>query len=298
MRLSWLKRLVVVALLMAFNAVAQLGPISLDRYSGRQPLRVLDDSGRILVATGREPDNPSQLFVQVPPNYKALDIVTAKLWGNREMMFVTAYGLTAQDSRARIIQYSGKGDRECEWMLPEVSSGLDVDPQTHIVYLSGSSTNTVYTLRLLQDGCYGSRQLNPFYQIKEARRLGPIVIASERKLAFVADVLGGTIYRLDLARGGAIAIARSLGQPVALLLNDFQNETFVADSAGRRVWRINVNTFPGPSPQVISRDPAFEEPYCLAFSGDHRLLVGDRRAKAIFTLNDSGKVASRFLLPE
>jgi hypothetical protein len=297
MQVSRLKYALYVTLVAGGSVAAQTGPISLDRSSQKQPLYVLDEGGRILVADRHQVDAPTQLVMRVPSSLKAVDILSTKLWNDRESIFVTAYGLTRDDSRARVIQYSSAGELQCEWILPEVSAGLDVDPKNHVVYLSGSATGTVFGLKLLKDACYGSNQLNRVLQIKGAQRLGPIVVDPERQLAFVADVLKGSIYQLDLSRGGAVEIVHSLGQPVALLYNDPQNEMFLADAAGRRIWRINVNRIPVPTPSLVSRDPALEEPSSLAFASDGRLLVGDRRVKVIFTLDNSGQVLSRFPMP-
>jgi hypothetical protein len=286
-----------LTLLVVFEAVAQTAPISLDRFSQRQRLYMLDESGRILVSDQAEIDVPIRVLARVPSTLKALDILSAKLWGDREMAFVTAYGLTVSDSRSRLIQYSAIGEQQCEWMLPEVSSGLDVDTDKHIIYLSGSVSGTVYRLRLIKDKCYESNQLNVVMQIKGARRLGPIVVDSEDQVAFVADVLNGSLYRLDLARQASVEFVRSLGQPVALLYDGHQVRIYSADSAGRRIWRIEVAQFPAATPVVISRDPALQEPSSLAFSSGGQLLVGDRKAKAIFTIDWAGKVVNQHPIP-
>jgi DNA-binding beta-propeller fold protein YncE len=286
-----------VTLLVSLCAAAQTGPLSLDRFSQRQRLYMLDESGRIVVSERPQIDAPKRVLTRVPSSLKALDILSTKLWEDREMVFVTAYGLTADDARSRLIQYSATGEQQCEWILPEVSAGLDVDPDKHIVYLSGSSTGTVYALKLLSNTCYGSNQLKPVIQVKEARRLGPVVVDQERQLAFVADVLKGSVYKLDLARGGSLEVVKSLGQPVALLYDNDENLMYVADAAGRRIWRVNVDRFPGRPPVVFSRDPALQEPSSLAFASDGKLLIGDRRAKVIFALNRSGQVVSQFSVP-
>jgi hypothetical protein len=297
MRVSVLVYVFYAALLGSVCAAAQNGPLSLDRFGQHQKLYMLDESGKIVVSEQRQIDAPTRVLTRVPPNLKALDILSTKLWINQELVFVTAYGLTTEDSRPRLIQYSATGELQCEWILPEVSAGLDVDRDNHVVYLSGSSTGTIYGLKLLKDTCYGSQQLKPVTQIKAARRLGPIVIDPTRRLAFVADILKGAVFRLDLDRGGALEIVDSLGQPAALLYNDSQNLMYLADAAGRRIFRIDVDRLPVPRPILISKDPALQEPSSLAFAADGKLLVGDRRAKVIFTLNLSGQIQSQFTTP-
>ena len=286
--------------LVHYAALSQTGPVSLDRFDLKQRLYLLDEGGRILVSDNRQPDKPAKTLVTVPSNLKALDILTTKLWGDRELLFVTAYGLTSGDSRPRLMQYSGAGERQCEWILPEISAGLDVDTGRHVVYLAGNMTGTVYSLALLKDTCYGPRQLNPVLKIAGGGRLGPLVVDSRRRLAFVGDGLRGSIYRIILDRGEHAEIAGSLGQPVALLFDDSTGHLYAADSTGRRIWLIDVNraTIPTPTPRVLSRDPAFQEPACLTFASNGGLVVGDRRAKRIFLMDLAGHITQQVAMPE
>jgi hypothetical protein len=139
-------------LVLSVCAGAQTGPLSLDRLSRQKPLYMLDESGRILVAERTQIDAPTRILVRMPSTIKGLDILATKLWDDdRELLFVTAYGLTEDDSRSRIIEYLAagqeqEGKKQCEWILPEISAGLDVDAKNRVVYLSGSSTGTVYKL--------------------------------------------------------------------------------------------------------------------------------------------------------
>jgi hypothetical protein len=293
--ISLLTRVLCIVVLLQLPVDGQTGPISMDRFGEDRALYMLDESGRIFVSEASQINLPIRFLARVPSSLKALDILSAKIWVNRELIFVTAYGLM-EDSRPRLIQYSVTGQQQCEWILPEISTGLDIDSDNHTIYLAGSISNTVYGLKLLKDTCYGTNQLKPVIQVKNARRLGPLVIDSKNHICFVADILKGSLYKLDLNHGGYIEIVRALGQPIALLYDGINSRVYAADAAGRRIWRIEVHSLP-TIPDIISRDAILEEPSSLAFTQGGRILVGDRRAKSFFFLNDAGRVVSRVAVP-
>ena len=293
MQLVW----VVLLLVAPCSMAGQAGPLALDRFSTKQPLYLLDESGRIFVSDAKQLDRPARNWATVPSVLKAVDLLATRLWGDREQVFVTAYGLIQADPRPRVIQYSRNGERQCEWLLPEISAGLDVDTERHALYLSGSATGTVYRLNLLRDNCYGPKQLNPVLKIDGVGRLGPLAVDSKRRYAFVADSLKGSIYQIGLEQGDYKQVARSLGQPVALLYDDILGRLYAVDSAGRRVWLIDVNRYPAPSPVVVSRDLAFQDPSSITAASNGGLLVGDRTAKVVFLVDLGGRVATRFPMP-
>ena len=133
MQTSRTKYLLIAPVVVQFCLLAQTGPVAVDRFSTTGRLYVLDESGRIIVSP--EQRRGSGVLARVPPALKALDILSTRLWEDREMLFVTAYGLTPEDSRSRIIQYSPAGQVQCEWILPEVSAGLDVNTNNQVIYL-------------------------------------------------------------------------------------------------------------------------------------------------------------------
>ena len=280
-----LRLTVVIAaplLLGAAIAVAPTAPISLDRLGLEHPAFLLDGGGRIVVAE-RDPDFPTRVLATVPAEFKGLDLLTAEAWGIRRL-FVSAYGLTSQDSRARLFQYSESGKRQCEWIVPDISAGIDIDINERAVYLAGASNGIVYRLRLGRDGCSDDKPAAVF-QIRQATRLGPLIVDSNARALYVAD-LRGALYRIDLRRGAVVEVAASLGQPVALAYDRKSALLYVADSAGRRIWRIDVKQA-NAQPAVLSRDPAFQEPSSLTFASDGNLLIGDRRAAQIFVITKS-----------
>ncbi len=291
MQTSRTKWFLIAPLVLQFCLVAQTGPVAVDRFGTTGRLYVLDEGGRIIVSS--EQRGGSRVLARVPAALKALDILSTRLWEDREMLFVTAYGLTSEDSRSRIIQYSPAGQVQCEWILPEVSAGLDVNTNNHVIYLSGASTATLYSLQLLRDTCYGRGQLRPVLRVRNARRLGPLVVDSQRNLAFVADMLRGTIFRVDLFQRQSVEAVGLPGQPVALLYEGLQHRLYVADGAGRKIWRVNVSAMPVPAPDVVSMDAAFQEPNSLTFAPDGKLLVGDLRAGRIFVVDWSGAVVGQ-----
>lgn len=281
-------------LLIACPCTPQPVPIGMDRSESKQTLYVLDEDGIVWTYTKSQLDGASTVFVKVRPELKALNVRITKIW-DRETVFVTGYGITTSDPRPRILQYSSTGQKLCEWILPEISTGVDVDTEKRVVYLSGASTGTLYSLKLLSDTCYGPNQLNIAMIIKGASRLGPLVVDSARRVGFVSDVLRGSLYQFLIDHGYGKEVLQGLGQPVALAFSHLKEGVFVADSGGRRIWRVSLQS-QIPSKFLYFSDSVLDDPSSLVLSSDGRLIVGDRGTNSLLVVKFPGKLDGRVVV--
>jgi hypothetical protein len=271
---------------------AQLGPIAMDRYGLQAPLYVLDSYGRIFVSSPSTGDQPTRLFLQLPQYLRGVDIVSTHIWSERESIYIASYPLSTVKTGAIFTEYSTEGEKRCEWYLPSISSGFDVDVRSHSIFASGSQDGMIYRIELPRSGCPSQNAVQAYMKLPTGKRLGAITIDQDQERLFVADLLDGSVYTIDIAKAAVLSQTHGFGQPTALLYGKAK-ALFVADIAGRTVWRLDSSANGSTQPVMFSHGEDFIEPTCLVFDSHGNLVVGDRALNVLFTVGSNGIILSK-----
>jgi DNA-binding beta-propeller fold protein YncE len=189
--------------------------------------------------------------------------------------------------RGKLVQYSAQGEGIRTWDLPTQGLfSIAVDPPDQMVYLGNAMTSEIFTINL-QD----PRNSTPRYllEVYGTSSIGALALDTEHKRLFVADVVAGKLFVVDLVRRKTRVLAASLGEPSALAFDAAEQKLYIADAGRRRVWVLRPSAS-SQKPTVFSAPPEFSEPRGLTLDANHTVWVADYRARAIFALSPSGKV--------
>jgi hypothetical protein len=224
--------------------------------------------------------------------FQALDLVVAPLGGTESIFISKASGV--ESVGARLIMYNLAGREVGGWPLPRWKgpcSGVAVDPQASVAYVASIQTGEIFKVDLLKPGSTGV----PFTSLSEAEALGPIIFDRSRGRLLVGDGSRGTIFSVATDSGRSEILTKGLGEPSALLLDAKEEQLFIADASGRRVWIFDLKSNRKVAKEVAKARVFIEskelnEPSGLALTGDGDLLVSDSRGRALFQVSKEGKI--------
>jgi streptogramin lyase len=251
-------------------------------------------SGELLVLDGDRglfrfsPDSGAPVPIAQFGLFSGVDLASAAI-GGTESAFVILQS-TASSELRRI----DLGSRKIEkWRLPLWRgnlSGVALDPQGKLAYVAGGRSDEIYKVDLGRPSSLGVR----FTRVQIGANLGPIVLDRKRTRLLMADERG-SIFGVDLATGSARLIASFAGEASALVVNARTDELLIADSLGRKIWKLALGS-EATRPVQLVRLKEFRSPLGLALGPGGAIWVGDELAGAIFLLDQNGRLLRTFKL--
>jgi DNA-binding beta-propeller fold protein YncE len=259
-------------------------PISLDKIDNGD-LFALDATGTVIrLAVSDKKLTITGAFELSAIAYPT-DLVSAKLFDQPTLL------ISSNNQKAGFVsQYSLAGRLEHFWAFRNSVSGLDVDYNSHIVYVASSETSEIFQIKL-----ESSRQIGPSFMgaVLGSRQLGPLVFDVAKNRLFVGDIATGQIFEFDLKTRKSRVFARDLGSPQALLVSSGSDFLYVADASRRKIYAFDLKQG-NTSPKVFSALPEFRSPSGLARLEDGRLIVSDDAAGVLFVLSKTGTLQFAF----
>lgn len=263
-------------------------PISLDKINGGD-LFALDASGAVLrLKIGPQGATPVSSF-KLPVLASPTDLTSAQLFG-RNVLFVT----TNNQKAGILSQYTLEGTLQNRWLLRNLVVGVDVDPNSYVVYLAAYDAPEIYRVRLQRPSDQSKQaSLSPEFvgSVLGALHLGPVIFDLSRGCLYVAELDAGQIYRFDLETSKSRVIASNLSTPRAFLLSADSNLLYIADSSRRRIYVLDLKRNKA-IPRIFSEATQFRSPCGLAKLEGGEVVVADEQASMIFVLSKTGSVQS------
>jgi 6-phosphogluconolactonase (cycloisomerase 2 family) len=226
-----MKHLIASAILLTASASFAAKPVAMDWHNGGS-LYVLSKSGEVGVYDVERRHRLRTFSIE--SKIQAADIVSARIF-NAETVFVSGF----YGRQGVILQYSPEGKLLNRFTMPDLTVGLDVDPDAHVLYVACPNSRTIYSIDLAAQG--PRPQLLAFIGL--ARTLGPVTFDAPRKQLIVGDPQSGSLFAIDCRRKSIARLTNGLGGPVALAFDKSYSSLYVADYIG---GKIHVIKFPPP----------------------------------------------------
>jgi sugar lactone lactonase YvrE len=188
------------------------------------------------------------------------------------------------EQKGAVVRCSLDGKIDHRWMLQSSTSGLDVDVANRVLYVASSDSSLIYSIDLKQ-----STVPQQVGYVPGGKSLGPIVLQLQRQLLYVADIQTGSVYEVSLQNHKSRVLATDLGSPQALLLSAGGDVLYVADSAGRKIYSLNLTDIK-PRRSVIAAMADFRSPSGLARLAQGEIVVSDDFANKLFVLSRDGNL--------
>lgn len=276
------------------NATGLRKPIALDKIDGGD-LFALDASGAVLrlKASGQTLAASGSFRLSTLVSSAPTDLVSAKLFGQPTLLVTTN-----NQKSGFLSQYSVDGALQNTWTFRGLVVGLDVDYNSHIVYVAAYNTPEIYGVNLQASNAQAQQQrLGPVFvgSVLGARHLGPLAVDLTRSCLYLGDVETGQVFQFDIKTHKSRVIARHLSSPQALLLSSDSSSLYIADALGRKVYILDL-TQANATPKIFSALAQFRSPTGLAKLEDGRVVVADDQAGMIFILSQKGTVQSTLAL--
>ncbi|MGD0832178.1 MAG: hypothetical protein ABR907_14640 [Terracidiphilus sp.] len=215
---------------------------------------------------------------QFPKGWAASDIVSAQFNG-QDVLFVAAnYGMTGVLTR-----YSVTGTWQASWNLPNGVSSLAYDAGNSILYATSGHTAEIYRINVGKGGAPEA-----FVKTPGIERLGPMLFDPKQNALLVADLVLGSIFKVDIAHRSLAVFCGGLRSASALKLSADGTLLYVSDDVTRDVVTFSMAQ-PKAAPRVFSKLPQFRNPSGLAWVGD-KLAVSDDGAHRLFVFSKSGSL--------
>jgi hypothetical protein len=259
-------------------------PTAVDKISSGD-LYVLDSSGAVFRLAPSGTSLAVKSSFNLPSFSYPTDLVSARLFTKLTLLITTN-----NQNFGFVSQYSPDGKLEYTWTFRNGVAGLDVDYDSHIVYVASSNSPEIYQINLQP-----STQTSPTFtgSVLGARQLGPLVMDMGKKLLFVADLISGQIFEFNIKTRKSRILANNLSSPQGLLLSADSTLLYIADGPRRKIYVMDLKR--GKAiPQVFTAVPEFRNPSGLARLADGRLVVADDEAGSLFLLSKTGMLQSTF----
>ena len=192
-----------------------------------------------------------------------------------------------------VAQLSLDGKLQHTWRFIHAVGGLDVDFDSHILYVASSGKPP----EIYQVALQPSQYVDPKFigEAVGAGRLGPLAfgVGKKEKKLYLADVEGGQIIEFDIAHGRSRVISRNFSTPEALLVSADGDLLYVADSSRARIYALDLQ-HPNLPPKPFPRIGGLRSPTGLARFEDGRIVVSDAFAGKPFVLSKTGILMSTF----
>lgn len=266
-------------------AAATRRPASVGVLAGGDLIVLETDGG--LLRVDPESDEPEVLVAQFRP-YLMVDMAVAPAGRGREIVLASLRLLLSGGGQFnRLVEYSTGGERGREWPLasPSLFAGLAVDRAQQMLYVSDAYSGEIHSLAYGREGASLQRLL----RLRGVTILGPLALDEGTQRLFAADTVQGTLYAIPLASKVPVLLAESLGEPAAMAVDRERRQLLVADAAGRRIWRLDLDA-EEPTPELFSRAEELRSPVGLAVAPDGKIWVADPRANKLFALGADGGV--------
>lgn len=221
---------------------------------------------------------------------RAIDLCSVVTEGS-ESTYVTLY---SQSFGSRLVRYDARGTRTGQWWGPPslgVFAGVAVDSARRVAYVAVAGSAAILKVDLSRpEGSASS-----FARVPTAATLGPMVMDARRARLLAADPVLGNIFAVSLEDRRVEPLATVEGEPAALALDPDSDDLFVADSLGRKIWRLPLGA---AMPRLVELGglPELRKPLGLALGSGGALWVGDEGASALFLIDRNGHLLRRINL--
>jgi hypothetical protein len=260
-------------------------PVALSRLQPAGDLFALsNDPGRVY----KLHDDGQQLSLlgsfALPGYRSAGDFVAAVVNGEQDII------ITGVSLRSGFVDlYGSDGTPKRSWTSSHVLGGPAYDPNGRTIYTASEDSNEIYRAGIADT----DKSMKFVAEVVGAKSLGPVVLDTVRGRLLIGDVDGGYLYSLGLTDHKSHLLAQGLGTPRALMLSTDGRELFIADSASRRIYRLDL-THAGSLPVLFCSLPQSREPDGLALLSAGRVAVTDKQRDAIFVITPACIMQSRF----
>jgi len=260
-------------------------PIALDKIDGGD-LYVLDAGGIVFRLREATAGLGVVKSFELPRSQYPTDLTSAKLFG-QPTLFVT---LNSKLSHI-VAQLSLDGKVEHSWTFTRALGGLDVDFDSHILYVASSEKPPEIYQVALQPSQYSDPKF--IGEAVGAGRLGPLVFGAGKRKLYLGDVEAGQIIEFDIATKRSRVISRGFSSPQALLVSADGGLLYVADSSRAMIYALDLQ-HPNFPPRPFPKIGRLRSPSGLARFDDGRIVVSDDSAARLFVLSKTGTLMSTF----
>lgn len=226
-------------------------------------------------------------------SYSPIDM-TSRVEGNRETLLVSMYWASAAQTTqlfsSVIVEYDLQGNQLREWHFPgHIFRGMTVDAANQIMYLTDSTTPSVFKLSL------ATVRSQPvlFARVAGAAALGPITLDPNTGTLFVADVERGSVYRINIPSRVSKELFSSAGEPAALAFDRATHRLLIADAARKCVWQLDTRAAK-PAATRLPTTVQLREPRGIAISSNSAVWLADFQLNRVFALPAGGKPATPY----
>jgi DNA-binding beta-propeller fold protein YncE len=253
-------------------------PVAIDKLPSGS-LYALDEQGAVHAVDFPAGQPAVTGSFQLPRAWTPSDIVSAQINGQNELILAVNYGLTG-----RILIYTTTGQlQKTSWSLPNGVAGIAYDSPNSTLYVASGRSPEIFRINLSKDS---SPEF--FARTPGSQRLGPILFDAKDNALLVADLVMGTIDKVDIGHRNSVPLFGGLSSASAMRFSADWSQLFVSDDVARRVVTFSMAQ-PRSAPRVFARLPQFRSPSGLAWVGN-RLAVSDDGARALFILSGSGSL--------
>jgi hypothetical protein len=160
------------------------------------------------------------------------------------------------------------------------------------LFLSGVAGKVIYAVDLTE------KKPTPelFLEVEKEGVISDLHYNNKTGALFASGGTDGVLYRVTEHGEGPrpTLIARSMGWPVGMTMDNERNRLYVGDAKGKQVWRINcpdAHTCEEPRPLV--NGDLFASPSEIAVAPDGTVWVADREARVIVALSPEGEILQK-----
>lgn len=215
---------------------------------------------------------------------QAIDMCSVVSSG-KESIYVSLY---SQAFGSRLVRYDARGVRTGEWWGSAslgVFAGIAVEPLAKVAYVAVAGSATILKVDLSKP----EGRANSFARVAMAATLGPMVLDTRRARLLAADPVSGDIFAVGLKDRRVERLATIEGEPSALALDPASDDLFIADSLGRKIWRLPLGGA-GSRLSELGSPPALRKPLGLALDSRGTLWVGDEESAALLLIDRNGRL--------
>lgn len=264
------------------------GPVAIAIGKSAEAI-ILRADGRLYSFDTQRGRNPNEFF-RVPSDFVASDVgVVSTADGTMKCLIVNS---KRTDKYASFVMQLLPNKKQVWTKLPDrgVYVGIAVESAGKYAYATNSTTNTVYRVELGNERGLVTRVAT----MPKAEVLASMALDEAGKRLFVADITGGGVFVVNLARKSEpqrIDIP-SASEIRAVAWQPAGRRLFVADAGKESVFAIDPER-PADSYEVTHR--AFKQPSGLALAIDGSLWGVDQGSRTIFQILANQRTAARIV---
>ncbi len=132
----------------------------------------------------------------------------------------------------------------------------------------------------------------PLVPLEASDQLGWMRFDAKNKRLLLTDSEFGRLYAIELAgeTPRVRMLTDGLGWAADLKIDLKTGAFYIADSKGKKIWRLKCETDRCGKPQVFARSSEFVTPRNLEVDTDGTLWVSDPQARKIFAIDGKGAI--------